>query len=32
MYKNEAKTRKEIIDLRLLKAGWNVGNPACLHK
>ena len=28
MYKNEAKTRKEIIDLRLLKAGWFVNNPA----
>jgi len=28
MYKNESKTRKEIIDLRLLKAGWNVSNPA----
>lgn len=25
---NEAKTRQEIIDKRLGKAGWNVGNPA----
>ncbi len=24
---NEAKTRQEIIDKRLEKAGWNVGNP-----
>jgi type I restriction enzyme R subunit len=24
---NEAKTRKDIIDNRLKKAGWNVGNP-----
>ena len=23
----EAKTRQEIIDLRLLKAGWDVKNP-----
>ncbi|PIR55634.1 restriction endonuclease subunit R [Candidatus Peregrinibacteria bacterium CG10_big_fil_rev_8_21_14_0_10_36_19] len=28
MYRNEAKTRKEIIDLRLLKAGWDVNNPS----
>jgi len=25
---NEAKTRKEIIDLRLAKAGWDVKNPS----
>ena len=25
---NEAKTRQEIIDKRLLKAGWDVGNPS----
>ncbi len=25
---NEAKTRQEIIDIRLEKAGWNVKNPA----
>lgn len=25
---NEAKTRQEIIDLRLLKAGWDVNNPS----
>lgn len=25
---NEAKTRQEIIDMRLLKAGWDVGNPS----
>ena len=25
---NEAKTRQEIIDLRLAKAGWDVKNPA----
>lgn len=25
---NEAKTRQEIIDLRLAKAGWDVNNPA----
>ncbi len=24
----EAKTRQEIIDKRLLKAGWDVGNPS----
>lgn len=25
---NEAKTRQEIIDLHLLKAGWDVNNPS----
>ncbi|MGI8420360.1 MAG: DEAD/DEAH box helicase family protein [Candidatus Levyibacteriota bacterium] len=25
---NEAKTRQEIIDLRLLKTGWDVNNPS----
>lgn len=24
---SEAKTRQEIIDLRLAKAGWDVNNP-----
>ena len=24
---NEAKTRKQLIDPELLRAGWNVGNP-----
>lgn len=28
MYQNEATTRKEIIDKRLLKAGWDVNNPS----
>jgi len=28
MNMNEAKTRQEIIDLRLLKAGWDVNNPS----
>jgi len=28
MYINEATTRKEIIDKRLLKAGWDVNNPS----
>jgi type I restriction enzyme R subunit len=25
---NEAKTRQDIIDQRLAKAGWNVNNPS----
>ena len=25
---NEAKTRQEIIDKRLLKSGWDVHNPS----
>ena len=28
MYQNEAITRKEIIDKRLFKAGWDVSNPS----
>ena len=28
MFQNEAKTRREIIDLRLQKAGWDVNNPS----
>jgi len=27
MMNNEAQTRKEITDKRLLEAGWNVENP-----
>lgn len=29
---NEAKTRQDIIDQRLAKAGWNVNNPAQVTK
>src|SRR3989338_3781119 len=28
MFQNEAKTRREIIDLRLKKAGWDVNDPS----
>ena len=28
MSRSEAHTRKEIIDQRLLKAGWNINDPS----